>query len=348
MTEAIDPDVQAILDELPGALGDATAADTAIRTQTTELDGLARRERELQGEQSAAASGVAADHASRVFGTYEPKLQHLMKHVLAGGEDDSTQTPSLEDCERIFAVDGLIHAAAGQPVVVVRPDKPWIDVGMLKAPHDRDFGENTGLQLAFHWRNDEPAVVLPVHDTVTIELATAREPSFETRQGDEELQRRNRPRRSMDQDDRTQPAIDPLHTAVILPGVGQVGAETAEADPPTAHVLVGYDFVQKALNRVLGFDFDETDELEAAKSVSLIDRQKERLTQAGLPFDPDFIDGYLAYRIEMLEREMSVAGPYNAPSKAYQQAIRQTMRNKFHTLVEEGWIAKPSSWRAAA
>jgi hypothetical protein len=348
MTEAFDPAVQKILDELPGALGEEATADEAAKTAATAVEGIDSREQALRDEHATAVAGVAAEHASRTFGTYAPRLQHLMEHVLGGGEGDTGQTPDLEDCERIFAVDGLISAAAGQPVLVVRPERSWIDIGRLKLPPDPAVSESTGLRLDFHWRTEEPTVVLPVIDTVTIDPATGQQPTTEVQYADEELSRRRKPRMSQFEEARTQPAIDPLHTAVIVPGVGKIGAEASEDGQAVTHILVGYDFLQKALNRVLGFDFDDTEALDAVRNVRLIEQQNERLGAAGVAFDPDFIDGYLAYRIEMLEHDISEAGAHNGPSQAYHEAVLRTMRDKLSTLVEAGWITKPASRQATS
>lgn len=335
MAEPLDPSAQRIIDQLPDALDDLKVAEAELEPVTSRLGSIAREQGQLDEGQVTATTELAAEHARKMFNSYGPRLRSVIEHVLGDENGKLLQTPSLEDCERIAEVDGLVVAAAGQPVVVLKPGKDWIDIGRLA---HGDNGHNTGLQYSYNFKAGTSSIVLPVRNSVAMDLKTGKEPTFDARHEDDELRARDMARIGS-QPEPARPNIDPLLTR-ILP---MAEDEPAEATPGATHVLVGYSYLQQTLNRVLGFDFDvlkDSEEMEDYVSFNRVLEQQKRLEEAGIVFDIDFIDGCLAYRIDKLEAEMQTDGVFQGASTPYQEVALNAMKQKLADLKEQGWISK--------
>lgn len=332
----LNPTVQGIIDKLPEALQDLQTAETELAAKSGEVVGVAGQQAELERGHEASTAGLTAGHSRKIFEGYSPKLRNIIRHVFAG-EDELMQIPPLEDCHRIAEVDGLIASAAGQPVVVLKPGKGWIDAGMLEQPPETDHGEHTGLQLSYSFKSGS-AIVLPVRNAVTIDLTTADKPTWEVQRKDEELQHRDILRLGA-QPEPVRPVIDPLNTRVLPEGQEP---DSEEDTSEMTHVLVGYAYLQQTLNRIYGFGFEAvkgSEDLEDWSRFQAVLRIQKRLEESGIAFDIDFIDGCLAYRIDKLENEMRAGGPFQGTSTPYQEVILNGMKQKLATLTEAGWIS---------
>ena len=333
----MDPTVQGIIDKLPGALQDLQAADAELAAKSGEVDGATQRQAELESDHESATTDITLEHSRRIFEGYSPKLRDIIRHAFAD-DNELMRVPPLEDCQRIAELDGIIAAAAGQPVVVMKPGKDWIDVGMLDKSRETDRGERTGLQLSYSFKAGGSSIVLPVHDAMAIDVSTGAEPSWEDKREDEELRHRDHLRIGS-QPERSQPYIDPLHTRV-LPAAEDT--EPPKGEGGTTHVLVGYGYLQHTLNRIYGFDFSELkggEEMEDYKKFRAVIKLQERLEQVGIDFDIDYIDGCLAYRIDKLEASIEAGGSLQGLSSPYQQSVLDGMKQKLAGLVEDGWIS---------
>lgn len=339
MAEPIDPTVQGIIEKLPGALQDLTASDAELTAKSGELDGVNQRQAELERTHQSAAADIAINYSARVFEGYGRKLKDIIRHVVVGDEGELTDVPPLEDCQRIAELDARIAAAAGQPVIVLKPGKKWIDVGMLDRAEESDRGTRTGLQLSYNFKAGGSSIVLPVHEALAIDVRTGEDPSWEDRREDDELRHRDHLRVGS-QPERARPYIDPLHTRV-LPAAED--ADSAETTAETIHVLVGYGYLQHTLNRIYGFDFGELkgdEEMKDYVKFRALAKLQERLGQAGIEFDIDYIDGCLDYRIDKLESAMQAGESAQTPSSQYQKSVLDGMQQKRARLTEEGWLSE--------
>lgn len=328
----LDPGVQRIIDQLPGALADVQGVEAELEPVSSRLRAIDGDKTQLDVEQAAMTSAIDMDHAQKAFRSYDQRLRDIMRTVLSD-EDGVMVVPPLEDCMRIAEVDEHIVAAAGQPVVVLRPGKNWIDVAKLHDPDHSSFGQ-VGLQFSHRFRSGKDSIELPVHDTIAIDIATGTEPDFDTRHKDEELKQRDSTRLGV-QPERIRPSINPLATRVLP------AAEAGEAESDITYVLVGYDYLQQTLNRVLGFDFEEfkdNENLEGYKRFNAINTMQKRLQEVGINFDPDFINGYLAYRMNELEQSMRASEEQPLSSSAYQHLALENMRRKLTSLQEAGLL----------
>lgn len=331
----LDPNAQRIINELPDAMEALRDADAGLAATSTTLRDVAEREARLGEEESADAAKLRFDHSMRVFQGYEPRLREIIRHVFAGEESQLTAIPPLEECQRIAELDERVATAAGQPVVVLKPGKNWIDIGTLETARDSEIAHNTGLQLSYD--RGKTSIVLPVFNSVTISLNTGDKPAWEEEREDEEL--RERSRLILGESPRARPVVDPLHT-VLLP-LPDGTPESSQAE--TAYVLIGYTFLQQTLNRIYGFDFDkvknEESGLTAYRKFFAVTQLQQRLEQAGVAFDIDFIDGCLEYRIDKLEQEMQKNGVQQGTSLYYQQTVLNGLKQKRADLTRAGWIS---------
>jgi|GEM_PF-3888990 hypothetical protein len=265
---------------------------------------------------------------------YSPRLQKVIGSV-RGWEHDTSEAPSPLDTERkIVELDSILGALAGQPVAVMKPGRTWLDVGLLEEPQDQRA--NTGLQV-FDALPDTPrSVQVSVHNAVTIDLRTGRAPEWTDQQDDEELSLRNLRKEDDPELRPSRPDINPLYTHVIL---GPKDAEDIAVTPATAYILAGYPLVQQTLNPILGFDPGRLRDSVAAEKYDTAVQARQQLKQAGVRLDFDFIDGYLAHRTAVFEREVAESGPFRELSGPYQRLLLAQMRQKYTTLVELGWIA---------
>lgn len=280
-------------------------------------------------------SNREAEQVRRSTQGYGPRLQIVLDATLS--EPNPSEGLALWDqLERVLEFDSLVRAAAGQPVVVMKPGKTWLDVGFLERP--QHTYNNTGLQVADSLPDITSPTQLPVRGTVTIDLRTGDAPKWDDQQQDDELRLRNtRHTQDASPEQPVRPDINPLHAHLIL---GPEDAEGIEANSKTAYVLVGYPFLQQTLNRVLGFDLSKVDMNEASSKFNTAVQTQQRLVQAGVKFlDIDFIDGCLAYQIELLEQEMAEAGPLREVSMPYQDFLLERLQQKYTSLVENQWIS---------
>jgi hypothetical protein len=284
--------------------------------------------------------GREAEQVRRSAQGYGPRLQKVLEITLSEPNSAEGLAP-WDQMERVLELDSLVRAAAGQPVVIMKPGKTWLDVGFLERPQVTN--NNTGLQVSESLPDITSPTQLPVRGTVTIDLRTGDTPKWDDQQQDDELRLRNIRQTQADSTEQpVRPDINPLHAHLIL---GPKDAEGIEANSRTAYVLVGYPFLQQTLNRVLGFDLSKVDMNEASLKFNTAVQTQHRLVQAGVKFlDIDFIDGCLAYQIELLEQEMAEAGPLREVSTPYQDFLLERLQQKHASLVENQWI---SSTRAA-
>jgi len=324
--------------------------DDAARTElTTALGGITTQSSglELQGESykwpDQLGKEWAAEAASQIKKILEghsgSRLLEIVGQVFGDEEEKLTDLPPAEQLQQVVNLDTLIRMAAGQPVVVLKPGKTWMDIGLLETPQG-GADNNIGLQRSYDVREATSSIVLPVHKSLTMDIKTAKELDLKDQQDDELRARAVRPIDAPGEP--TRPVIAPLTTRVLL------AAENARSTPDdavTTYVLVGYTQLQQTLNRILGFDMSriDSDNDDEAKSKLYAALQiQKRLEEHGIVFDIDFIDGYLAYRIDVLERAIQESGPLKTMS-LYQETALDDMRQKFARLTDDGWISKQSA-----
>lgn len=326
MAESLDPNVQGIIDALPVALQELQTAQTDLSASKIALRDVSREQEGLDEERAAALAGVETDQVQAIMDSYSPRLQRVMGFVFGEEEGHMTQMPPLEQVQQVAELDNCIVRAAGQPIVVLKPGKTWVDIGMLQKPEE--MKDATGLQRSYGSRHKTSSIVLPVHNGVIIDIRTGTEPD---NRDDTELQAINRLTIDM-QREQTRPIIDPLKTRVLL---SSEDGQAIAADPETTYVLVGYTQVLQVLNRILRFNYDD----DPFKAYSVIKAQQRLEQEAGVSIDPDFIDGFLAGRIGHLEQEMKDGGPLAVTSSAYQQTVLDGLKQKHAALIAAGWIS---------
>jgi hypothetical protein len=327
--------------ELTTVLGGITTQGSGFKLQREAderaLGDVPQRPDRLSKEWAADASRLRTDQLRKILEGYGPGLQGVIGYVFGDEEGKLTDLPPTEQLEQVVNLNTRIRMAAGQPIVVLKPGKTWLDIGLLERPQELNI--NTGLQRSDNLRDTTSSIVLPIYKGVTVDIKTGKEPEPEYQQHDDELQARNQ--RTIDeQGESTRPVIDPLNTRVLLTAED---APSTQADLASTYILVGYTQLQQTLNRILGFDMSPTDsdnDESVSKFYAVLQIQK-RLEEAGIVFDIDYIDGYLAYRIDALKREMQEGGPLKPMSSAYHEPELAEMEQKFARLTDAGWISKP-------
>ncbi|MGH7193887.1 MAG: hypothetical protein ACREJM_10190, partial [Candidatus Saccharimonadales bacterium] len=127
----LDPTVQGIVDKLPAALQDLQVTDEELRAKTGEVGEATGQQAELERGHEEEGTRITTEHARAVFASYDRNLRDVIRHSFTDEEDVLAEVPPLEACQQIADVDAVIRAAAGQPVVVIKPGKNWVDVGIL-------------------------------------------------------------------------------------------------------------------------------------------------------------------------------------------------------------------------
>lgn len=335
----LDPTVQGIVDKLSPALQDLQAVDEELEGKSGEVAEVVGQMAELDRSHEESGARITAEHARAVFESYDRNLRDVIRRSFTDEKDILAEVPPLEACQQIAEIDAVIRAAAGQPVVVIKPGKNWVDVGILESRTGSDLPDEhrIGLQASYGGAKLGGGIVLPVHEAVAIDVSTGQEPSWDDKRDDEELNDRGRLRLGGDRE-RARTHIDPLHTRVLL-GADAVGSEEGEG---ITHVLIGYGYLQHTLNRIYGFNFEElngSEDLEDYARFQALVKLQETLAQAGIAFDTDYIDGCLDYRIDKLKAEMEGEGLAPGSGSPYRESVLTGMQQKLVRLKDEGWLS---------
>jgi hypothetical protein len=295
-------------EELTTALGGATARRSGV---------------ELHEEWAADMPGLKTDQARKIVEGHGARLRGVVDYVFGDEDGRMVDLPPTEQLERVIKLDTLVKMAAGHPVVVLKPGKDWLDIGLLARPEPT--GDNTGLRHVSNEKSAASGVVLPVQGTVTVDIKTGREVGPQDRRHDDERDA------WIDEKGTTSPVIDPLTTKVLL--AAEDARNSSGTEPVTAYVLVGYTELQRTLNQVLGFEMPASGENQAKATARFSEalRIYKHLEQVGVGFDMDFVDGYLAYHIEALKEV----------GTKYRLARIAEMEQKLARLTDLGWIARP-------
>ncbi len=277
-----------------------------------------------------------AEQVRRSIQGYGPRIEKVVDSIRGWEHDDAVETYSLFDqAKKVFELDSLLRSLAGQPVIVMKPGKSWLDVAFLEKPQPSH--NNTGLQVFDALPDTPSSVQLPVYGAVTFDLLTGLEPEWPVQSEDNELRLRNlRHSQKASSGQPVRPDINPLHAHLILNPEDALGIEVNQA---TAYVLVGYPLVQHTLNRMLGFDPGKLGEKEVSEQYNTAVQAQQRLVQAGVRLDFDFIDGFLTRRMEVIDQETRETGPLRAVSGQYQAFLLDQLHKKYADLVQAGWIA---------
>ena len=283
--------------------------------------------------------GGETEQATRNVQGYGPRLEKVVASVRGWEHEEANKGFSPGELDRkVFEFDSLLRLAADQPVVVMKPGKTWLDVGFLEKPQATQ--NNTGLQVFDALPNAPSSVQVPVRGSVTIDIRTGQHPEWSDQQEDQELLLRNqRQKQDVHAGHPTRPDINPLHTHLIL---SPADAEGIQVNSATAYILVGYPLVQHTLNKVLGFDPGRLDEAATSEKFHTADQMQQRLVQAGVKLDFDFIDGFLATRTKLFEENIARMGPLREVSGTYHGFLFSQLHQKYADLVSVGWISPVS------
>lgn len=318
--------------ELAGAQDGLATAKSGLKGVETRLGEIDAQIGGIQARQGEELKDLEESKLKEVLGIYDPRLRNVIG--LALGNEDMTlpENPDLEECQRIAELDAIIKGSAGQPIVVINPDKGWIDFSTLQEPDPEGTIETKGLVIArgpnIHSKH---RIELPAYGALAIDPDKGTSPAID---GNSELYAREHRI-----DGISSPIIDPLTTKAILPGEK---AEDYQDDEQTTLILIGYHHLNDVLNDIFdlgtgsfGPDASEEDGTNSARTFRLIDSTIDQLRKRGIKFDPDFIDGYLLFRITALEKAVEDEGEAEDP---YQKQVLAGLWKKYEELLEAGWI----------
>lgn len=318
-----------IAEVLPEAQASLSEAQGELRYVEQETGGIDRQRGELEQRHAEELETLALDRTKAMLAGYDPRLQSIIASALGNKDMELPEDLDLETCQRIAELDAFIKDSAGQPVVVINPDKDWVDFGMLQEHYPEGMTDIKGLIIAI----DGPTVQgnnrieLPTYRRLAIDPKTGEYPE-DSDDDDVEIQLREHR-----YDFTPRIAIDPTTTKPVLPGEKP---EDYQKEENTTLVLVGYTHVRNVLNDILGFEPGE-DEEKASGAFLKINFIVKQLSERVVKFDPDFIDGYLSYRIADLEREIQDTGDIEEADN-YKVRLLRSLHDKHSSLVEEGWL----------
>jgi hypothetical protein len=352
MSLEFSPEIEKIMDTLPGVQVELQATEAALRTTEQELGRLSNSHTALITGHETAVADLTKAHSRAVLNTYDRRLQKAMT-IVATDAENPFGLPSPEICEQVAQLDELISAAAGQPIIVTKPGEGWFDVGMLAAA-DADRPEQTGLQVAYGHIEGKLIVELPMnHIPLAVDSKTGQEPrSTQSRYGDLMKRVFKHPGTTGEM---IRPAIDPLNTRVVVSDVspmiagntvlteitGSAGTEImkvvgqyeqAETEPETTYILIGYTALHGVFNIILGFEDDE-ESLEGYVRFRHANEAQQRFEEVGISFDADAINGVLAHKIAAWERNTK-----QQPTGIYEAAQLAALKSKQTRLLEAGLI----------
>jgi hypothetical protein len=318
-----------------------TDAHSGLTTAKSGLDGIDKRLTTIdsqingiQGRQQEEIGLLEEAKLKDILGIYDPRLQNVIALSLGNEDLQLPANPDIEACQRIAELDAAIKGSAGQPITVINPSKEWVDFAVLEESDPEFSIEAKGLVIASGPNvHSKSRVELPTYGALAIDPDTGTSPAID---GNRELYAREHRI-----DGISRPIIDdPLTTKAVLPG--EKAEDYQEEDEQTTLVLIGYNHLHDVLNDIFEIKADtygpaatEDDREESSRTFRLIDLTIEQLKKKGVEFDPDFIDGYLLYRINILEK----AGENEDEAKdPYRQQVLESLWKKYEELHEAGWL----------
>ena len=160
-------------EELTVALGGLTTQGSGLELHTEGDEGASGGVHHLVNTEWAPdMQKLGSSQARKIIEGQSPRLNEVISHVFGNENEGLTDIP-VEHLQHIIGLDILLKMAAGYPAVVVKPDKTWLDVGLLARPEPTV--NNTGLQYYSGEKGTPSAVFLPIQGTVTIDIKTGRE-----------------------------------------------------------------------------------------------------------------------------------------------------------------------------
>lgn len=323
---------QKVVSELPPAQTDLRAAETALEAIGQEIKGLDRKAEKLEQEHAKDLEALETDRTKSILINYDPYLQSVMAFALGNKDRLLPEDPDLEACQRIAELDAKLKNSAGQPVVVINPGKGWIDFGTLPAADPERRIESKGLVFDDDpHTHSNPRIEVPVHNVLALNPDTGKYPD-RSLDSDGELFAREQGFNAMHR-----PIIDPAATRAVLPG--ETAEDYADDGQETTLILIGHTHLRNILNDILGFEPGE-DRHEGHTNFFRIDSAVKELREHGTIFyEPDMIDGYLLFRISVLEQEMQEDGL--PPEKdEYRKQVLEGLWSKYNELLETGWLKR--------
>lgn len=320
--------------ELTGAQDGLATAKTGLEGVERRLGGIDTQIGEIQGRHKEELGSLEEAKLKDILGIYDKRLQNVI--ALALGNEDMTlpADPDLEACQRIAELDAAIKGSAGQPIIVINPAKGWIDFTALQEPDPEGTIETKGLVIASGPNvHSKHRIELPAYGALAIDPDKGTTPAID---GNRELYAREHRI-----DGISSPVIDPLTTKAILPGEK---ATDYQDDEQTTLILIGYHHLHDVLNDIFkletgsfGPDASEEDNMNSARTFRLIDSTIDQLKKRGIEFDPDFIDGYLLFRISVLEKARQDESEIKDD---YTKQVLDGLWKKYEELLEAGWLKR--------
>lgn len=317
-----------IAEVLPEAQAGLSKAQGELRGINQEVEGIDKGRREIEERLSEELKSLTSDKTKEILADYSPHLQSVIALALGNKDMDLPDNPDLEICRRIAELDAVIKDSAGQPVIVINPDKGWVDFAMLQEHEPEGMIDAKGLVIGRTGPSirSKDRIELPTYSPLAVDPKTGSYP-----EEDDDVELRLREHRG---DLLPRIVIDPKVAKAILPG-DRPEDHNAEDEDATL-VLIGYGHVREILNDI--FKFEAGDD-EAAISYFKINTMIKELSERSIDFDPDFIEGYLTHRIAGLEREIQEAGGVDQ-ADSYKVSLLKSLGDKHTSLVNEGWLSQ--------
>ncbi|HEX5798294.1 MAG TPA: hypothetical protein VFX79_02965 [Candidatus Saccharimonadales bacterium] len=316
-----------IAEVLPEAQAGLDKAQSELRGVEQEAKGLDKASSEIGDRHSEELRGLASNKTQEILADYSPRLQSVIALALGNKDMVLPDDPDLEACQKIAELDAIIKDSAGQPIVVINPEKNWVDFAMLEEDDPDSMIDTKGLVIGRTGPSvhSKDRIELPTYSPLAIDPKTGSQPEDD----DVELQLREHRHGLL-----PRIVIDPKTTKAVLSG--EKAEDYQEGNEDTTLVLVGYENVREILNDIFGF---EPGDDEAIESFFKINALIKKLGEKSIDFDPDFINGYLSHRIAELEKEIQEAGGVEKADR-YKVRMLNTLHDKHASLAEDGWLSR--------
>ncbi|HEX5456017.1 MAG TPA: hypothetical protein VFW77_01490 [Candidatus Saccharimonadales bacterium] len=320
--------------ELADAQSGAADARSGLDRVETRLKAVDAQIAGIQGRHQGEIGSLEEAKLRDVLGIYDSRLQNVIALSLGNEDMQLPENPDLEACQRIAELDASIKGSAGQPVTVINTNKDWVDFALLQEPDPEFRIETKGLVIARGPNvHSKHRIELPTYGALAIDPDKGTSPAID---GNRELYAREHRL-----DGISNPIVDPLVTKAVMPG--ENAEDYQDEDSETTLVLIGYSHLRGVLNDILGFAVDasasgEDSDSDTSRSFRRADLMVKELQKKGVEFDPDFIDGYLLYRISALEKSDNSNG--GEIKDGYRKQVLAGLWEKYEQLLEAGWLKR--------
>ncbi|HYF96487.1 MAG TPA: hypothetical protein VD947_00435 [Patescibacteria group bacterium] len=332
MNIPMSPEAQKALAELPPAEEGLRNAERELKGVESELKKLDEQQICLGQDHENELEELSERRAEAVVGSYDPELRSVIGLALGNEDRSLPDKPDLGAYEKIAELDAALRDYEGQPIVVISPQKSWIDIGVLQEADPEARVKTKGLVIGNGPTiRSKSRIEIAVYGTVAIDPETGMYPEASSDASTIELFEREQRFGGVQR-----PIIDPLNTRAILPTESSEDLDVEDRE--TTLVFIGFNHLQSVMNDIFSFDPNSSDEAqseEAARSFRVLDSTIKKLRENGLDFDPDFINGYLSYRIGLLEQDISLE-----EAEGYKTSQLKALQDKHEALLKDGWISQ--------